>query len=85
MDLWDRDALDLLGPAFIEFGENHTGRFRFIAVEASMDCRDVVRGGRPAVEFSWDRNDECDPASVRRQMSANVDEQERIVRLHRRG
>jgi hypothetical protein len=65
MDLWDRDALDLLGPAFIEFGKNHTGRFRFIAVEAWMDCRDVIRDGRPAVEFSWDGNDECDPATGR--------------------
>jgi hypothetical protein len=52
MELCDREALDLLGPAFIEFGKDHTGRFRFIAVEAWMDCRDAVRDGRPAVEFS---------------------------------
>ena len=30
-----------------------------------MDCREVVRDGRPGVEFSWEGNDECDPASGR--------------------
>ncbi len=31
MELWDRDDLDLVGPAFIEFDEDRTGRFAFIA------------------------------------------------------
>jgi hypothetical protein len=39
MDLWDRDAIDLLGPAFIEFRPDSTGSFRFIAVEGYLDCR----------------------------------------------
>ncbi len=65
MDLWDREALDLLGPAFIDFREDHTGEFRFIAVEAWMDCRGALRDGRQIVEFSWDGSDECDPASGR--------------------
>ena len=30
-----------------------------------MDCREVERDGRPGVEFSWEGNDECDPASGR--------------------
>ena len=34
MDLWDRDALDLVAPAFIEFRSDKTGQFGFIAVEA---------------------------------------------------
>jgi hypothetical protein len=33
MDLWDQDAIDLLGPAFIEFGNGRSGQFRFIAVD----------------------------------------------------
>jgi hypothetical protein len=32
MELWDREATDLVGPAFIEFGEDETGNFGFIAV-----------------------------------------------------
>ncbi|MGO9876393.1 MAG: hypothetical protein ACLPVY_21675 [Acidimicrobiia bacterium] len=65
MDLWDRDAIDLVGPAFIEFGKDDSGCFRFIAVEGWMDCRKTTREGRPAVEFSWDGSDEGDAASGR--------------------
>jgi hypothetical protein len=65
MELWDRDDLDLVGPAFIEFGADQTGRFAFVAVEASMDYRETPRDGRPAVEFSWEGNDECDPITGR--------------------
>jgi hypothetical protein len=65
MDLWDREAMDLDEPAFIEFGEDGTGDFGFIAVRGWMDCRDAPRDGCPGVEFSWEGNDECDPASGR--------------------
>jgi hypothetical protein len=33
MDLWDREAIELLGPGYIEFGKDGMGSFRFIAVE----------------------------------------------------
>jgi hypothetical protein len=65
MDLWDQDAIDLLGPAFIEFGNGRSGQFRFIAVDGWMDCVHKERNGWPYVEFTWDGNDECDPASGR--------------------
>ena len=61
----DAEAVDLLGPAFIEFGRDGTGAFRFIAVEGWMDARHAQRDGRAAVEFSWDGNDEGDPVSGR--------------------
>ena len=62
MELWDQEAIDLLGPAFIEFHRDGAGCFRFIAVEGNLDCRDAERDGRRGVEFSWDGNDDCDPA-----------------------
>lgn len=65
MDEWDRDALDLLGPAFIEFADDDTGRFGFVAVRGWMDCRTLTRDGRPAVEFSWEGDDEGEPRSGR--------------------
>jgi hypothetical protein len=65
MELWDREALHLVGPAFIEFGKDETGRFAFIAVEGWMDCRETPRDGRAGVEFSWEGSDDCDPASGR--------------------
>jgi hypothetical protein len=58
-------ALDLLGPAFIEIGPRIDHSFRFIVVEGWMDIRRVERDGSPAIEFSWDGNDEGDPASGR--------------------
>ena len=65
MDSWDRDAIELLGPAFIEFNPDRTGRFRFIAVEGNLDCRDADREGCPSVEFTWEGQDEGDPATGR--------------------
>jgi hypothetical protein len=60
MDLWDQDAIDLVGPGFIEFSEDGTGGFGFIAVQGSMDCRTSRRDGRPFVEFTWMGHDEGD-------------------------
>jgi hypothetical protein len=65
MDLWDRDAIDLLGPGFVEIAADGTGHFRFIAVEGDIDGRHVERDGRPAVEFSWVGTDDSDDASGR--------------------
>lgn len=62
MDMWDRDAIDLVEPGFIEFAGDGTGQFGFIAVRGSMDYRSTQRGG---VEFSWDGEDEGDQISGR--------------------
>jgi hypothetical protein len=64
-ELWDSDALDLVGPAFIEFGEDRAGSFGFIAVQGWMDCREAPRDECPGVEFSWEGSDDCEPASGR--------------------
>lgn len=73
MDLWDLDAIELLGPGFISFNSDNTGRFRFIAVDGWLDCRDANRDGRNAVEFSWSGNDKCGPASGRGWASVQED------------
>src|SRR4051812_47797827 len=65
MELWDQDAIDLLGPAFVDIADDGIGSFRFIAVDGQMDIREVERDGRPGIEFSWAGNDECDTASGR--------------------
>lgn len=62
MELWDRDAIDLVGPGFIEIRSDGTGSLRFIAVEGWMDIREVD-AGVPSIEFSWEGNDEGDAAS----------------------
>jgi hypothetical protein len=65
MDLWDRDAIDLVEPGFIEFTRDGTGHFGFIAVRGTMDCRTTERNGNPVVEFSWIGDDEGDEVSGR--------------------
>ncbi|OGP87288.1 MAG: hypothetical protein A2Y95_06260 [Deltaproteobacteria bacterium RBG_13_65_10] len=66
MELWDQDAFDLAGPAHFTFGKDGLGNFRFIAVEGDMDCRfSEKEDGRSRVDFPWEGNNECDPASGR--------------------
>lgn len=65
MELWDQESIDLVGPAYIEFGHDGAGRFRFIAVEGQMDWRHGQPDGRAGFEFSWEGHDDCDrPAAV---------------------
>ncbi len=65
MDLWDRADVDLVGPAFIEFGPDRTGSFGFIAVTGRMDCRNADETGRTGIDFSWEGTDEGDQVSGR--------------------
>ena len=64
MDLWDTDAIDLLGPAFIEFN-GRRGSFRFIAVDCSMDVRSPAKRTDYDAEFSFDGFDEGDSTTGR--------------------
>jgi hypothetical protein len=65
MSGWDRDAIDLVEPGFIEFTEDGTGQFGFIAVRGWLDCRPAERDGQPGVEFTWEGIDEGDQISGR--------------------
>ena len=55
-DLWDRDYLDLVEPAYIAFDENGRGEFAFGVVNATMD----IEYGRRIVFFTWSGFDEMD-------------------------
>lgn len=65
MSGWDRDAIDLVEPGFIEFAGDGAGQFGFIAVRGWLDCRAAEREGRAGVEFSWEGVDEGDQVSGR--------------------
>ncbi len=65
MSGWDRDAIDLVEPGFIEFTGNGAGQFGFIAVRGELDWRPVERDGRVGVEFTWEGVDEGDQVSGR--------------------
>jgi hypothetical protein len=63
MALWPRDAIDLLGPAHIEFDTSGRGSFGFIAVTGEIAWKLGRRGRSEALVFTWDGNDEMDEAS----------------------
>jgi hypothetical protein len=61
----DEDYVNEEVQAFIVFEPSRRGDFHFGYVRGDIDYRDVLRDGKPAVEFSWDGNDEMDPAQGR--------------------
>ena len=65
MELWDRDAIDLVEPGFIDIGPDGVGSLSFIAVVGGIDFRFARVDGVHAVEFSWEGDDDGGPASGR--------------------
>lgn len=72
MEVWDKAAIDLMGPGYIEFAARG-GSMRFVAIEGGLDCRYSTAEGRPAVEFSWFGGDDRDDASGRGWARLEVD------------
>jgi hypothetical protein len=72
MEVWDKDAIDLLCPGYIEFAKRH-GSMRFVAIEGGLDCRYSDAEGQPMVEFSWFGGDDRDDASGRGWARLQVD------------
>jgi hypothetical protein len=58
-DLWDRDYLDLSGPALITFGAKGDGEFSFGALHGDMD----LRYSPATISFTWTGFDEGDEVS----------------------
>jgi hypothetical protein len=65
MSGWGQDFVDEEEEGYIEFSENDKGEFHFGYVHGHMDYRLTQRDGEPAVEWTWDGNDEMDPAQGR--------------------
>lgn len=55
-DLWDRDYLDLVEPAYIIFNQDGRGEFAFGAMNATME----LEYARRIVFFTWFGFDEGD-------------------------
>ena len=55
-DIWDRDYLDLCGPATIAITADGHGEIAFGALQASLD----IEYSRLSVGFNWDGSDEGD-------------------------
>jgi hypothetical protein len=58
-DLWDRDYLDLVEPAYLQIGDDGRGEFAFGAVNATAE----LEYGHSIVLFRWSGFDEGDKIS----------------------
>jgi hypothetical protein len=65
MSTWGEDYLNEEVQAFIEFLPEGAGEFQFGLVRGDLDYREGVRDGKPAVEWTWDGQDEMDPVQGR--------------------
>jgi len=63
MEQWDSDYLDMEVEAYIDIDANCSGGFQFGLVSGQIDGELVKDRGEERLEFTWDGNDECDPAS----------------------
>jgi len=63
METWDEDYFNMEVQAYIEIEPNGSGEFQFGLVSGQIDGEIVKYGDDERFEFTWDGNDECDPAS----------------------
>ncbi len=65
MSAWDKDFIDEEKEGYFEFDAKGGGEFHFGYVHGNMDGKPTIRDGEPDVEWTWDGNDEMDPAQGR--------------------
>lgn len=62
MEAWGEDYFNMEVQAHIKVNPNGLGEFQFGLVSGHIDG-EIVKDGRDArFEFTWEGNDECDPA-----------------------
>jgi hypothetical protein len=81
MSAWDQDYIDEKEEGFFEFDENG-GEFHFGYVQGHMDCKPTTRNDEPAVKWTWDGNDEMDPAQGRGWAVVKGDELHGMIFFH---
>ena len=82
MDQWDQDFVDAEVEGYFEFGPNNSGSFQFGYVQGEIDYRHGIRDGHPCVEFTFDGNDEMDPAQGRGWAVLDGDEIKGMIFFH---
>jgi hypothetical protein len=82
MEQWDvGDEYDEFQP-FIELERSNTGQIQFGCVYGEMNCELTQRDGRPAVEFTWDGNDESEHVFGRGWVVVNGDQLNGMIFFH---
>jgi len=65
MQAWDQDVVNMEVPGHFTFRKDGTGHFQFGLAHGKMDCRMEDAAGKTRIEFSWEGQDELDPAMGR--------------------
>ena len=82
MSALDNDFIDEEEEGYFEFDQKDSGQFHFGYVQGQMDCRLTTRDGDSVVEWTWDGNDEMDPAQGRGWAILKGDELHGMIYFH---
>jgi hypothetical protein len=82
MSAWDEAFIDEEEEGYFEFDQKGNGQFHFGYVHGHMDGRLTTRDGEPAIEWTWDGNDEMDPAQGRGWAVVKGDELHGMIVFH---
>ena len=63
MEAWDEDYFNMEVQAYIKIDSDNLGDFQFGLVSGDIDGKVVDYADEKRFEFTWEGNDECDPAS----------------------
>jgi hypothetical protein len=74
MELWEQEDVDTMGPGRIHLNKDGTGDITFLCVQGRLDCEALERDGRPAVDFTWEGDDDGDRRCGRGWLRLDTDE-----------
>lgn len=63
MEMWNGDYFNMEVQAYTKIDAKGLGDFQFGLVSGQIDGEIVKDGADERFEFTWEGNDECDPAS----------------------
>jgi hypothetical protein len=79
---WNQKFINAEQQGYFDFDGKVNGEFHFGYVHGLMDGRISTREGKPCVEFTWEGNDEMDPALGRGWAVIDGDEIEGMLFFH---
>ncbi len=82
MSAWEQEFIDEEEEGYIESNDRGSGEFHFGYVHGQMHCPLTARDGEPAVEWTWDGNDEMDRVEDRGWAIIKSDELHGMIFFH---
>lgn len=83
MELWDEDYFNMETQAYVEIRTDNLGDFQFGLVAGSLDGNVERSGKKERFAFTWEGQDEMDPASGSGWMQLTREsEVEGLIKIH---